>query len=98
MEQAEQVYKVVKRIPKGYVLTYGDIAKLAGVKNPRTVGQILHKNPDQTTIPCHRVVNASGQLSRNFAFGGIKLQANKLIKEGVEVKNYRVDLKKFLWV
>lgn len=54
----KRIYEAVKKIPKGKVATYGQVAKMAG--NPRmarAVGNALHKNPDPSTIPCHRVVN-----------------------------------------
>ena len=59
----KRIYEAVKKIPKGKVATYGQVAKMAG--NPRmarAVGNALHKNPDPSTIPCHRVVNSKGEL------------------------------------
>jgi len=57
-----KVYKVVKKIPKGKVLTYGEVAKKAGnAKASRAVGNILSKNYNPE-IPCHRVVRADGKL------------------------------------
>lgn len=97
MEHAQNVYRVVQHIPMGKVATYGQIAKLAGIKNPRLVGSLLHRNPDQKNIPCHRVVNAEGKLAITFAFGGAKEQRDRLQKEGVEVKNGCVDLTRFCW-
>ncbi len=94
---AEKVYKVVKKIPSGKVSTYGRIAKLAGVKNPRLVGSILHKNIDSTHIPCHRVVNSQGKVASSYTFGGAKAHAAKLQKEGVQVVSGKVDINKFLW-
>ena len=92
----KRIYEAVKKIPKGKVATYGDVAALAG--NPRmsrAVGNALHKNPDPSTIPCHRVVNSEGKLSGAFAFGGPDEQARRLRREGVEVENNRVDLGKY---
>lgn len=86
-----RVYQCVVAIRKGFVTTYGNIAKVVGIKNPRLVGRYLHENPDPKTIPCHRVVTAKGQLSHSFAFGGIEGQQKKLEKEGVVVKNGHVD-------
>jgi len=59
------------------------------------VGNALHKNPDPENIPCFRVVNAKGELSGEFAFGGVGAQAKLLEEEGVEVIDGRVDLKKY---
>ena len=61
----------------------------------RAVGNALHKNPDPNTIPCHRVVNAKGELAGEYAFGGEWKQAQRLMEEGVAVENGRVDLAKY---
>ena len=92
----KRIYEAVKRIPKGKVATYGMVAAMAG--NPRmsrAVGNALHKNPDPEHIPCHRVVNAKGELADAFVFGGPGVQQSRLEAEGVEVKDGRVDLKKY---
>lgn len=97
MSSKEKVYKVVLLIPRGKVLTYSALANLSGYKNPRVVGNILHNNPDPKTIPCHRVVSKQGKLAKSYALGGAPAQGRKLIKEGVEVENGKVDLKRYLW-
>ena len=99
MSLREKALKVVGRIPKGKVSTYGRIAKMAGVKSARPVGNWLHTHKQPITIvPCHRVVNAQGGLAINFgAKGKIKTQAKRLRAEGVEVMNNKVDLEKYLW-
>ena len=87
----EKVYDFVKNIPRGKVATYGQIALHLGNRNfARAVGNILHSNPDPEHIPCHRVVNAQGRLSRSYAFGGIDAQRCLLESEGVVLKNDRV--------
>ncbi len=98
MKSIARVFAVTKRIPKGKVLTYGLLAKLARVKSPRVVGNILHKNTDPKTIPCHRVVSADGIIAAHFAFGGARGQTEKLQKEGVIVTHKKVDLTKYLWI
>lgn len=93
-----RIYEAVKKIPKGCVATYGLIAEMAGDKRmARAVGNALHKNPDPKTIPCHRVVNAKGQLAEAFVFGGINRQELLLKQEGVEVKDGVVDLNRYLF-
>ena len=75
----KRIYEAVKKIPKGKVATYGQVAQMAG--NPRmarAVGNALHKNPDPSTIPCHRVVNSKGELAGEFVFGGPGVQASRL--------------------
>lgn len=95
---SDKIYEQVRRIPRGRVATYGQIALLAG--NPgaaRAVGNALHRNPAPGIIPCHRVVNASGRLAPGFAFGGAGEQQRLLEAEGVEVIDRRVDLGRYIW-
>lgn len=92
------IYEVVKQIPKGKVATYGQIAELVGNRRlARVVGYALHANPDPEHIPCHRVVNREGKVSKAFAFGGENEQILRLEKEGVSLNNGKVDLVKFQW-
>ena len=93
---AKRIYEAVKMIPKGKVATYGQIAAMVGnPKMSRAVGNALHKNPDPAGIPCFRVVNAKGELSGAFAFGGPGVQQKLLEEDGVEVQHGRVDLQKY---
>lgn len=92
----KRIYEAVKKIPKGHVATYGQIAEMAGDrKMARAVGNALHKNPDPEHIPCFRVVNAKGELAGEFAFGGEGKQAKLLEQDGVKVVDGKVDLQKF---
>jgi O-6-methylguanine DNA methyltransferase len=97
MSSYNPLYHYVSKIPQGKVTTYGQLAKSAGLTNPRHVGYLLHNNPSPKTIPCHRVVNSKGFLSNKYAFGGLKKQRELLTKEGVIVKKDKVDLKKYHW-
>lgn len=84
MNTFELIYMVVQSIPKGKVMSYGQVARLAG--NPRmsrVVGYALHSNPRPGEIPCHRVVNRFGEVSGSFAFGGPFAQRELLEAEGV---------------
>lgn len=93
---SKRIYEAVKKIPKGKVATYGQIAEMAGDrKMARAVGNALHKNPDPDSIPCYRVVNAKGELSGEFAFGGRNAQAKLLMADGIEVVDGKVNLKKY---
>ncbi len=95
---AKRIYEAVKKIPRGCVATYAQVAEAAGDrKMARAVGNALHKNPDPDNIPCHRVVNAKGELAGEYAFGGAWKQAERLEEEGVEVVKGKVDLKKYRW-
>ena len=95
MNTFHKIYEQVKKIPEGKVATYGQIALMAG--NPRwsrVVGYALHSNPEPGVIPCHRVVNKDGKLSKSFAFGGENVQRDMLISEGVIfIDENTVDLK-----
>ena len=94
----QRIYEVVKMIPKGKVATYGQIAAMAG--NPRwsrVVGYALHCNPDNTCIPCYRVVTKDGRVSKAFAFGGENEQIKLLEADGVEFVDGHVDMKRFQW-
>ncbi|MBQ1279205.1 MAG: MGMT family protein [Clostridia bacterium] len=94
----EKIYAVVRKIPKGKVATYGQVAAAAG--NPhwsQVVGYALHANPDPATIKCYRVVNRFGGLSPAFAFGGIHAHAELLRQDGIVVReDMTVDLGRYL--
>lgn len=92
----KRIYEAVKKIPRGQVATYGQVAELAGDrKMARAVGNALHRNPDPEHIPCYRVVNAKGELAGEFAFGGAGKQAAILEADEIEVINGKVDLTKY---
>lgn len=94
----EKVYDLVRKIPKGKVTTYGILGKKLHM-SPRTVGQVLHANPYEGDVPCHRVVNRDGRIAPNFAFGGHDIQRKLLETEGVEFKDsHNVNLPKFLFI
>ena len=95
----ESVYNVVSRIPRGKVLSYGDVARMCGYpRMSRQVGWALHVNPRPGEVPCHRVVFADGSLTSGFAFGGKDVQRALLEGEGVRVSDdYKVDMAVFRW-
>ena len=92
-----KVYEFLKSIPEGKVTTYGRIAAHLGNKHlARVVGNILHNNPDPEHIPCHRVVNSKGELSKAYAFGGPDAQRKRLEQEGIRFEpDGTVDLTKY---
>ncbi len=95
----EKIYRIVRRIPRGKVATYGQIARLAGnARWSRVVGYALHVNPEPGVIPCHRVLNRDGKPSSAFAFGGENRQIALLEAEGVQFgEDGCVDLGKYGW-
>lgn len=93
----EKVYEVVKKIPKGKVMTYGQIAQILKIKDTRKIGWALHANKS-LKVPCHRVVNKEGKLAKNFAFNGMEEQQRRLEAEGIVFeKDGLVDLEKYLY-
>lgn len=79
----QRIYEITSKIPKGNVMTYGQIAILSNVATPRIVGFAMHSNKTPETIPCHRVVFTDGSLTPGYAFGGEEVQMKKLKEEGV---------------
>lgn len=89
-----RVYDVVAKIPVGKVLTYGDVAKLAGSPGAsRAVGMAMKLNPDTTKVPCHRVVASDGSMHGYSGENGISGKKIKLQQEGVTFIGDKVDLK-----
>lgn len=94
----EKIYEVVKKIPKGKVATYGQVAALAGNRRwARVVGYALHANPNEQEIPCYRVVTKDGRVSKAFAFGGENRQMELLVADGVEFEDGHVVMEKYQW-
>ena len=92
----ESVYAYLRTIPKGKVVTYGQIAWNLGNRHlARAVGNALHRNPDPEGNPCYKVVNRAGRLSSAFAYGGIVEQKRRLEEDGIEVIDNHVDLSKY---
>lgn len=97
MKPFEKIYSIVSQIPKGKIMTYGQVAKMAGISNPRIVGFAMRANNDTKKIPCHRVVGKNGEL-RGYAFGGIEKKQKLLQNEGIKFMNRTcVDLSKSLY-
>ena len=95
MKFSDKVYDVTKKIPKGYVSTYGEIARALGCKAYRAVGNALKNNPYAPIVPCHRVISSDGSLG-GFA-SGPKKKIKLLEKEGIEIKDNKLDLKKYFF-
>lgn len=93
-EFVEAVYDIVRQIPSGCVLTYGQVATLAGCPHhARQVGFWLNRVPQELHLPCHRVVNSAGRLSPVFPE-----QHERLLHEGVRFKsNGCVDMNRCQW-
>jgi methylated-DNA-protein-cysteine methyltransferase-like protein len=94
-----KIYAVVRRIPRGRVATYGQIAELAGLPgHARQVGYALHALPEGSVLPWHRVLNARGALSLRRDSGGEIAQRLRLEQEGVRFNAAgRVALERVQW-
>ena len=106
----DKIYSLLKRVPKGKVTTYRDLAHAAGTRAYRAVGTAMKKNPygmlncnGKSMVPCHRVVSSDGSIG---GFGGmknpksleVKRKIKMLAKEGVKVKYDKiVDFEKVLY-
>ncbi|MFC1694501.1 MGMT family protein [Pseudomonadota bacterium] len=90
------VWQVVQGIPRGHVLTYGDVARLAGMSRAaRRVSQAMRRAPRDMKLPWHRVVNAQGKISFAEDSTGYRQQKDRLEAEGVIFMNGKIDLDRF---
>jgi methylated-DNA-protein-cysteine methyltransferase-like protein len=94
-----RIYAVVRRVPRGRVATYGQIAALARLpRHARLVGYALNVLPAGSDVPWHRIVNAKGRVSpRANALGHEDLQAQLLRREGVRMSDGAIPLDRFQW-
>ena len=84
----QQCYELLRLIPEGKVVTYGDIAHALNTKAYQAVGNAMAANPNPITVPCHRVIKGNGEIG-NYALGiGKKIEL--LHSEGIEIKNNKV--------
>ena len=94
----QALYQTLASIPAGYVISYGQLAKMAGLGNAaRWVGRELGKLPEGTTLPWHRVISASGRLSLSPDSPSGRLQRERLFDEGVIIDNNRVNIRRYGW-
>jgi O-6-methylguanine DNA methyltransferase len=94
----EHVYKLTRSIPKGKVVTYGQLAKMAGSpRAARAIGGCMRTNPDAPHTPCHRVVASDGSLTGYSAGNGVSTKKEMLLKEGVKFIGDKVDLQQSQW-
>ncbi|HET7340264.1 MAG TPA: methylated-DNA--[protein]-cysteine S-methyltransferase [Methylomirabilota bacterium] len=90
------VYALVRRVPRGRVVTYGQVAALVGqARAARAVGGAMRQCPDD--VPWHRVVNSAGGISRRRQGTGMLTQRIRLEQEGVRLRRGRVPLGTYRW-
>ena len=94
----ERVYEIVREIPSGRVMTYGQIAEILGERyTPRTVGYVMH-GADAENVPWQRVINSQGACSTGKMTMPVNLQQSVLESEGVQFgRNGKCDLRLYLW-
>ncbi|MEK6936960.1 MAG: MGMT family protein [Nanoarchaeota archaeon] len=91
----QKVCKLLLKIPKGKVSTYKDIAEKLNSKAYRAVGNALNKNKHPESYPCYKIINSNGKLGGYSK--GLKLKIKKLKKDGIKIKNNKVNLNKYLY-
>jgi methylated-DNA-protein-cysteine methyltransferase-like protein len=92
----KSVWQVVQGIPRGHVLTYGEVARLAGMSRAaRRVSQALRRAPHEMDLPWHRVINSQGKISFPEDSAGFKQQKDLLEEEGVVFLKGKIDLNRF---
>lgn len=95
MSFRDKVYEILRTIPPGKVVTYGQLAAMAGRPNAaRAVGMFMKNNPDAPRTPCHRVVAADGSMHGYSGQGGIETKRKMLASEGVAMKNGKAIVEK----
>ncbi|MFA5838837.1 MAG: MGMT family protein [Candidatus Paceibacterota bacterium] len=90
------VFKFLKTIPKGKVVTYKNIARHCGIRNARNIGWVLKQNTESNRVPCYKVICSNGKLAGGYKFGGQKEQKKHLLDDGIEfnksgrIKDFKV--------
>ena len=92
-----KVYRKLLHVPKGKIITYGELANAVGLKNgQRVIGMIMKKNPFPVIVPCHRVVKSDGKIG-GYVYGE-RVKSQMLAKEGIKIKDGKIidfDKEKF---
>ena len=93
-----RILATIKRIPRGHVCTYGNVADVAGLpRRARLVGTVLRQTPGSRGLPWYRVINAGGRISFPVGSEAYARQRKKLEAEGVVFVGGRVDLRRYGW-
>ena len=97
-ERREALYLVLAQVPAGRVVSYGQLAELAGLgRAARWVGRTLSQLPTDTTLPWHRVIAAGGRLSLATGTASGNEQRARLKAEGIFIHNDKVDIRRYGW-
>jgi alkylated DNA nucleotide flippase Atl1 len=96
MNKLREMQLLLAKIPKGKVTTYGILAKKMKI-HPRYAGRLLSMNTDGVRYPCYKVIRSDGRLGGYTSKGGVGDKIRKLRKDGIDIKNGRVDLSKHIF-
>ncbi|HEU4652562.1 MAG TPA: MGMT family protein [Steroidobacteraceae bacterium] len=95
---ADRILEAVRKIPRGKVSSYGQVAALAGLpRRARLVGTVLRTHPNMRGLPWHRVINSGGRISFPLGSEAYDRQRQRLEREGVVFVGHRIDMKRFGW-
>ena len=89
-----QAIQLLKKIPKGKVVTYKEMARVCKT-SPRAIGRIMSRNEHPQEYPCYKIVASSGELTGYSALGGVRKKRELLLRDGVGFVGRRVDKKYF---
>ncbi|MDO8508120.1 MAG: MGMT family protein [Nanoarchaeota archaeon] len=97
MNFKEKCYTLLKKVPKGKVTTYKEIAEALNSKAYRAVGMAMKSNPHAPLVPCHRVISSNGKIGGYTSNNRINIQKKikLLVSEGIEIKDNKINLEKF---
>jgi methylated-DNA-protein-cysteine methyltransferase related protein len=94
----QKIWKTVERIPKGFVATYGQVARISKLpQQARLVGYALHNLPHGISVPWHRVINSQGRISFPENSSSYKRQRDLLEKEYIVFVKGKIDLSSYGW-
>lgn len=95
---ADLILDAVRKIPRGKVSSYGQVAALAGLpRRARLVGTVLRTHPNTRGLPWHRVINSAGRIAFPVGSDAYARQRSKLEREGIVFVGARIDMKRFGW-
>lgn len=96
MKFQQKIYRLVKKIPRGKITTYKELAEALNSRAYQAVGQALKRNPNPIKVPCHRVIRSNGELGGYSGPGSRKKKKRLLEREGIEIRSGRIDLDKHM--
>jgi len=98
MKKPERILKLLLKIPKGKVTTYGELAKKTKT-SPRAVGQVMRNNKHPKKYPCYKVIMSDGSVGGycgKLSGKHVRRKVSMLKKDGIKIENNKIDLKKYM--